>query len=235
MTDRPIIFQDWGIRAILAGTKTQTRRVIVPPNVAYPIPACPYGEPGDTLWVKETHWLGKHNDAQFAIPDVRPYTVKYSTGEWGGIESHGWFRKPENGYKKRSAMFMPRWASRIDLTLKSRRAERVQDITPDDCEAEGIEGATRSTPVRGQPYEEYKAGGLIYGTPVEAFATLWDSINTKPRPRMRGGEIAFYESFPWDGKQRTEEYRGKPWYVYPNPMVWRLEWSPYERLAKGDG
>ena len=63
---------------------------------------------------------------------------------------------------------------------------------------------------------------------IESYAEAWGEINIKPRARMRGGEIAFYESFPWDGERETREHRGKPWYVYPNPWVFRIEWPKYE-------
>lgn len=55
---------------------------------------------------------------------------------------------------------------------------RIQDISPEDCEEEGITGKTLPSPVRGQPYEEYRNGdGLVYSTPKDAFQALWDSLH----------------------------------------------------------
>ena len=69
MKERPILFSAPMVRAILAGTKTQTRRVVKPqpthfnpagvPRRVNPdggasaVIACPYGQPGDRLWVRE--------------------------------------------------------------------------------------------------------------------------------------------------------------------------------------
>jgi hypothetical protein len=131
--DRPILFRGEMIRAILDGRKTQTRRVIKPQPEMHLEPdtvkaawlsgfidvKCPYGRPGDRLWVRET-W---HNQAPETL-------VRYKASGDDLHELKKW--KP--------SIHMPRWASRITLEVKSVRVERVQDISEADARAEGIVG-----------------------------------------------------------------------------------------------
>jgi len=73
---------------------------------------------------------------------------------------------------------MPRDFARIVGPVIQVKAEWVQGISPSDCEAEGITEVSLASPVRGFPYEEYRnSDGLVYGSSVEAFSALWDSIN----------------------------------------------------------
>jgi hypothetical protein len=58
---------------------------------------------------------------------------------------------------------------------------------------------------------------------------LWDSINAEPKPCYRKEEITHYVSYPWQDIRETREYRGKPWYVYGNPLQWVVE---FERTEK---
>lgn len=143
MNTRPIIFNGAMIRALLDGTKTQTRRIVKPQKHPYGYSLspdrvaaevigqtcavrCPYGQPGDLLWVREAlHatsndqgllWMTYSADGK----DVFPLT------QW-----------PSSRYIIASR-FMPRWASRITLLLTDVRVERVQDIEPADCLAEGL-------------------------------------------------------------------------------------------------
>lgn len=168
--ERPILFSGAMVRAILAGTKTQTRRVMRdPPPSLDPIikdgvvidwegyrVRCPYGVSGDRLWVRET-WqksgLGWGND----LPVGKLHYRATDSGEW----------KMYWG-KWRPSIHMPRWASRITLVITGVRAERVQEISGRDALAEGV----------GEPVRT----GLVYGHATDAwnqraFAALWDSIN----------------------------------------------------------
>jgi len=275
MAEHPIIFQDWGIRAVRAGTKTQTRRIVipqpvhypdrdnwqwvygagrkttissdVPPDIACPIPSCPYGV-GDTLWTKETFVIEDTDDygPPDPLPQDRPVKVEGNDIDGGIIYLIPHYRATEpephivpfdrideydDSTRWRPSIFMPRWASRDNLTVKSVRVERVQDITADDAIADGVV-EWRDSMTWEQSVERFgEVQALAFGAcPVECYACAWDSINAKPRARCRGGEVAFYESFPWgwDGERRTEEYRGKPYHIYPNPWVRRIE---FERAA----
>jgi hypothetical protein len=185
MKERPVLFIGEMVRAILDGRKTQTRRVIKPqPNdwVSFADGLLqaknPYGDPGDRLWVRET-WQTvprravSKEECWWVPPSYWPGTdsIKLdprNTTRAIVYRADGEFPIP-GGW--RPSIFMPRWASRINLTIKDVRVERVQDITQSDAKAEGI------NPVLYDTYgdsndEEYirEPGGFMW---------LWDSINAK--------------------------------------------------------
>ena len=133
MKERPIIFSAPMVRAILSGAKTQTRRVVKPHHMAmvgaeqFPILAlCPFGRPGDRLWVRE----------QFAC--VRTQEMRYV--EYKADRSLSDFEGYDNpaGGRWRPSIHMPRWASRITLEVTGVRVERVQDISGMDAKREGV-------------------------------------------------------------------------------------------------
>lgn len=159
MKERPIPFNAPMVRAILAGTKTQTRRLVKPqPGTGvggcYLRPdgsfiwtthhrpnngtgdgvgisqtfSCPYGQPGDRLWVREAWRSGKLTD-RFPPREMTPHQVWYEADGDAPVACNG---------KLRPAMFMPRWASRITLEVTEIRIERLQSITNRDALAEGI-------------------------------------------------------------------------------------------------
>ena len=198
MAERPILFSDTMVRAILAGAKTQTRRVVQAPakNMQRAgtqvikhraagdpwygdhvwsmrnrmgvwgdytherfMSRCPYGAPGDRLWVREA-W------APFVGPDGRDYVAYRSTCApdgsflWGGdgeiaqMQIHRW----------RPSIHMPRRVSRIILEITGVRVERLQDISEQDAWAEGFpdpDGRNREYPDRARYW----------------FKTLWGEIN----------------------------------------------------------
>jgi hypothetical protein len=140
---KPIIFSTKLIKKILAGEKTQTRRVMKPQPTSEPEPArwhpptqyainfCPYGKPGDQLWVRET-WGTEvrygHMKPSALPPGCKIYYRTEGDGQYGLDQ---W----------RPSIFMPRWASRITLTIKKIRIERVMDITEQDIKDEGVSGS----------------------------------------------------------------------------------------------
>ncbi len=197
--ERPIICSGWKIRKILAlpdGAEMQTRRVIKrQPDAPHPSggwcgspPSCPYGQPGDRLWIREafrididfdglspsaaqTHCNAHDHGAGARYEADRP-TLESASSAWG----YGWGRL-------RSPMHMPRWASRIDIAVTSVRIERLQDITDDDAVAEGV-----GCWVCGQPYgghaetdcECFHSTGCDGRASASAsFQVLWDEINAK--------------------------------------------------------
>ena len=96
---------------------------------------CPYGQPGDHLWVRETFWQaecqgqGSGNPFLFYDADqdegpqlIKPFPWFDKVGRWG----------------KRPSIHMPRWASRITLEVVSVRVERLHCISQEDANAEGI-------------------------------------------------------------------------------------------------
>jgi len=250
MAEHPIPFNGKMVRAILADEKTQTRQVIMPqpPEWVHELRVgvsglwvgfdkngqeqgyevrCPYGEPGDTLWIKETFAIKYRLPLPPSLGDTYE---RYEPDTRHGVvyKADGVSIDSEGGEKWTPSIHMPRWASRIDLVKTDGRVERVQEISRRDALAEGVltwrDSMTWEETV--EKYGEARALALV-GHPVECFAYMWNSIYTKPRPRIRDGAIAFYESFPWGGEKKTGEYRGKPWHIQPNPLVWVTE---FERL-----
>ncbi len=158
--ERPILFSGDMVNAILAGKKTMTRRVVKPQptRVSYPGGTfadgssgfvnengrsiiCPYGKPGDILWVKET-WAncqpilntpgrnGEIGDG-FAAYRADGYDTIQELKDHFRL-NYG-YEIVVNGDCWRPSIFMPRWASRISLTVTEVRVERLQDITEEDA------------------------------------------------------------------------------------------------------
>jgi hypothetical protein len=154
MKERPINFNAAMVNAILQGGKTQTRRIMKPLPADDIAPAefpnayqqgwksslknpygkrtahiCPYGQPGDRLWVRESfQFLTEYNrcpTSQVPINSDILYVADRPDSLWDA--------------KVRPPQFMPRWASRITLEIESVRVERLQDISEADCWKEGIE------------------------------------------------------------------------------------------------
>lgn len=148
---------------------------------------CPYGVPGDRLWVREAWAVGKCADG-FKPRMLDPRTWKVDNG---GL----WFpadcTEPKTPIsprgKTRPGIFLPRWASRITLEVTAVRVERLQEISEKDCIAEGI--YKMGADVIGN--DPWVAPGVqmtnVYGdkqyevpchnTAKEAYKTLWESIN----------------------------------------------------------
>jgi len=185
MTERPILFSAPMVRALLAGTKTQTRRILAAARLSHvqieenddgkPWPwmydgerdadhwfSCHLGKPGDRLWVREA-WR--------TVAEMDPIPPRLLT------PAHRiWFeadRPHQTGHGRlRASMHMPRRFSRITLEVTGVRVERLQDISDADAIAEGL---------------DVLAGvGAIYGIkgttnwsddPRQAYRSLWESIN----------------------------------------------------------
>ncbi|EGJ50277.1 hypothetical protein [Desulfocurvibacter africanus] len=138
--------------------------------------SCPYGQPGDRLWVRETHCIhnahGQHRD------DGKRW------GPWGGLPTTvspdgtqiAYYRE---GFDRcdpsrwRPSIHMPRWACRIVLEVVSVRVERLQDISEEDARAEGC------PPCIGVDDCANKCVLCPSQWPREWFCHLWDSINAK--------------------------------------------------------
>ena len=143
MKERPILFSAPMVRALLAGTKTQTRRALrngtwwtpehgvirmAPAGLACTgcaHVACPYGVPGDRLWVRET-WRITGASPEDTLDMFDRGDVQYrADGDQSYID------------KYRPSIHMPRRFSRITLEVTGVRVERLQDISRGDAMAEG--------------------------------------------------------------------------------------------------
>jgi hypothetical protein len=186
------------IRALLDGRKTQTRRVVKRPTYCPPdylhdpsgiLPGaatwwrhpkglhvgysqlCPYGKPGDLLWVRETFardglrdgekvFYRADGESQFMgeMRESNGNVTRYFTDHW---ERNG---EKKNGGDWKPSIHMPRWASRLTLELTVLRVERLKDIRREDTVAEGC--------LPGDPDD--------FDSPTssrDAYQRLWESIN----------------------------------------------------------
>lgn len=198
---RPILFSGPMVQALLDGRKTVTRRVVHPRVLATGDASCPYGAPGDWLWVKET-WAARDVRGDWA-PKVRDVDqerdeIVYRTYLWGDpvAPPKRWF----------SPLHMPRWASRLTLEVVSVRVERLQEITEEDARKEGLDWVSpqpfgeRWDDDREDPREVgYPDVGEVSGFARDNFRRLWDQIN---------GERAPWASDPWVWRV---EVRRVPW------------------------
>lgn len=126
------------VRAILNGTKRQTRRIVKPQPItnAVVFGSTPYGMPGDRLWVRET-WRTDIDYDPFAPTQIDPAASLYYVADGANIVNHSDPSEHQWG-KTRVSIHMPRWASRLTLELTRVRIERLHDITEADAWAEGI-------------------------------------------------------------------------------------------------
>ncbi|EJE9920122.1 hypothetical protein M5921_002602 [Salmonella enterica] len=180
-----MIFNGEMVRAILEGRKTQTRRVLGtyqdavkfcpewdvngkqifivlgekdhtgmnPVITAIP---CPFGQPGDRIWVRETFRV--HSRATDVATLVYRASVRNSWTEQTHRVPVAVCNKPATPEKWTPSIHMPRWASRITLEITDVRVERLNSITESDAEAEGV--------------TDTGFGDLL----VDGFRYLWKSI-----------------------------------------------------------
>ena len=206
--EHPIIFSDSMVRALLAGRKTQTRRVINPQPVGgvrpeavvvgkrtphglvdghgQPLPRCPYGIAGDRRWVREGYHLDADTlaEARAIHEDVMAtMPVLFYRADKANKGA---------GCRWRPAIFLPRWASRLLLELTDVHVQRLQDITESDARDEGVQTFAHAFPSfgRDQPIvcgdrPDFAAGASPYRA---SFACAWDLIN---------GSRAPWSSDPW--------------------------------------
>lgn len=206
MTERPILFSAPMVRALLAGTKTQTRRICKGAKLhdsgedyrdddGWPLfdasvdgagdirIRSPCGVPGDRLWVRET-WN----------PDP-PIDNTWASTEWNGcgrsiagvperfrhhafcLYAASWLH---GDITWRPSIHMPRWASRITLEVTGVRVERLQDISEADAMAEGAR-RFHELPYAGDPdnrwsMESPTRTGECLSTPRMAFANLFNKV-----------------------------------------------------------
>lgn len=177
--ERPILFNDEMVRAILDGRKTETRRVVLPqPPLSRAIAGsefsvggrdyrCPYGQPGDRLWVREAHYL--HNSCVWArLPWTRRQYIEDTYRGPRTFEEYCFFRASfDRAFSGswRPSIHMPRWASRLTLELTEVGVERLQDITGEGVVREGVDTRGLESDLR-----------TIVPRARVRFAELWNDI-----------------------------------------------------------
>jgi hypothetical protein len=127
--ETPILFQTEMVQAILDGRKTQTMRICkdLPCLEIGKGKKCKFGQPCDLLYIKETF---AHTDQLNINPQDENYGIVYRADGQPWADYEGWKWKP--------SIHMPKIASRIWLMIEDIRVERVQDISEQDCRAEGV-------------------------------------------------------------------------------------------------
>lgn len=185
MTDRPILFSAPMVRALINGTKLQTRRAVKPQPTAYGL--VPLGDDminaaeweirqsgairiaaGDRLWVRES-WKPHSTFDHLPPRDMPKSRVFYLAND----------KYSPSGSRGRPGIHMPRWASRMTLLVTDVRVERLQDISREDAIAEGIEPHHAGW----MPYSTtfFEADGVTpanyHPDPRESYRQLWNKIN----------------------------------------------------------
>lgn len=173
MKERPIIFNGEMVKAILDNRKKQTRRIVKPqpgwneriedldvnneyPGCCFAVIGnsmseikCPYGQPGDRLWVREKFSLYKITTSDNCIQELPIYFESYEA---------------KKAIKWKPSIHMPRWAIRITLEITSVRVERLQDIDNAGAIAEGL-------------FIKDPTGGANDCGLTHKFKNLWNQIN----------------------------------------------------------
>lgn len=182
--DKPIIMTGESVSAIIDGRKTQTRRVIRPQPESKIIYFtqnkddgfhdyknrfhCPYGVVGDRLWVRERIDNGLQACNFYYHADNKG--VGQNNYNW--ILARGWKFK-----RVIPSVFMPKILARIWLEITNIRVEKVQDISQEDIEAEGLWHT--SAEYRHEICVWRNCVEAIHSTRVKYFRQLWDSLNAK--------------------------------------------------------
>lgn len=158
--DLPIIFSAPMVLALLAGRKTQTRRLATSPLAR--------AEPGDRLWVRETFTTTQHGKAVYRA-DARDQTGQ----RWSEITPGD----PASEVRWHPSRHMPRRASRLTLVVTEVRRQSLVDITDADALAEGVVEVRQ--PDR-DGYRHFAVPGTVdreWPTPRAAFAGLWERLH----------------------------------------------------------
>ncbi len=194
MKERPILFNGDMVRAILEGRKTQTRRIVkgIPDDMqlddwdpdSLPVTMffsdggdvtkqieAPY-EPGDLLWVREKFLIETSGSYRFDAEGLSPGEYPEWLQRGSQVHYAATTDLKSLGLWKPS-IHMPRWASRITLKVTSVRVERLNDISGEDCVAEGIPYH------EGYPIGFYKMDDEAARASIHQgeFRNLWQSIN----------------------------------------------------------
>lgn len=209
---KPLLFSGPMVRATIEKRKTKTRRVMLPQpepngtwipsrqdfvclNDFYPpsatlwkggwmggdageIEGCPYGIVGESLWVRESYRFPR------AVDDLKPRDVpKGALVHYAADDDLDGDSLPPWAGRLRPSIFLPRWASRLELRITDVQVETLQKITHEDAIAEGMGYLDDQNRERWSSVAP--PGETHWPTPLELFQSTWDDLN-----RHRG--------FGWD-------------------------------------
>lgn len=170
MADRPILFSAPMVRALLDGRKTQTRRILKPQ------PSKPFGS---AFMDGQRWWTGDSLTAEV----IEEWKLRYAPGDRLWVREAHAFDGPLVRYyatdavhelrRKRPSIHMPRWASRLTLTVTDVRVQRLQDISTRDCIAEGIAADLRDA----VGLSDLALRHAAHDTYVAGYRALWNSLH----------------------------------------------------------
>lgn len=187
MKERPILLNSAMVRAVLDGTKTQTRRVLKAPESVTAFKHfngirwdrmqgerrgdtinCPYGQPGDRIYVRETWQHSNFPNGPLDKDCLIFYQADYLDDPLGADLEHS-----GDGIRRmwKPSIHMPRWVSRITLEITGVRVERLNDISEADAVAEGVYRYPDGN------YTNYLSNTGYALNAKSSFASLWESIN----------------------------------------------------------
>lgn len=195
-TERPILFSTAMVQAILDGRKTMTRRILKVRGCKPFFPdsswsetdiihwtlngsTCPYGQPGDKFWVRETFTV---LEPEHCLGGMQSRFVYKADVERGGPDTEQvrqWYIERGYPYEWKPSIHMPKEAARIWLEITNVRVERLQDISNHDALAEGVEKVHPDH--FGFSYKDYEEKSIHLNClyPRTSFYTLWTKINGK--------------------------------------------------------
>lgn len=176
MSDRPIIFSSSMVRALLAGTKTQTRRFQFDERGRLTTwgklaEEWARGERGQRVWARETWGMNRGGyDVPALIPKQRPARDKLRDDQlvYFATETDSEILAE---MPRRPSIHMPRWASRLTLAVTDVRVERLNEISRTDAIAEGCDSPLTGTeaPTPGP--------GVWLADERTSFAILWNGLH----------------------------------------------------------
>lgn len=238
MKSTPLLFSAKMARANIEDRKSQTRRIVKNMPVLRNgslrdndylefLKRCPYGQPGDEIWQKETF----HKE---------PTEILYRA-DGAEIGCHHWT----------PSIFMPRESSRFTATITEVRIQRLQEITNEDAESEGVKPIAEATPAPSWMSTAPDCVGIVKHLDfITPYRSLWNSINLKPSPvygpkdkTTRKRPILHYVSYPWSiedfriflssiknhqssiDNPQSPTWRNKPLHIIPNPWVWAISYK----------
>lgn len=205
MKARPILFSAPMVRALLNDRKTKTRRIAKGEALSWldegfskifvaskSNALCPYGQPGELLWVRETFRMqSRFTDLCKIFYKAHENASHTEFHEFVKTELVGEYQ-PTEVWKP--SIFMPRWASRITLEITGVRIEGLNDISNKDAMAEGLfktpigSGYSDVFTLKDELYSDIIEGQVkAYDDPVLAYRALWNEING----------IGAWEQNPW--------------------------------------
>lgn len=220
MADKPILFNATMVSALLAGTKTQTRRLFKPQPTLHEAGDCTVNghrgnvdylmreiapkhwlriAVGDRLWVREAWVPFSPQGNQCAIADAT-YSMtidgahQHKDGRYtAGLGEGNYAPGAFDRFKWRPSIHMPRWASRLTVVVSEVRVQRLQEITEEDAKAEG---ATFYAPPNHLSHGGWSHDGhYLWATAKLSYSELWNEINgTKADPH------------PWDANPWVAAY-----------------------------